>query len=143
MATIYLDRIAISATNGVFTFEDGDLQSARVDIGEGARRFQGMGLDHTTSGFTVPNFEPTLTFSYFIRKTQAFIDYLKSVDWSQAVSIVGMGATSGSGMELGLITKITLINVIAASEDFNFSGIGNAGTSNAVFYAQDYLVEQQ
>lgn len=140
MATIYLDRVVTSCSNGTFTFEDGDLQSATFEVADGASPVQGMTTDHSTSGFIVPNRTVRVSLSVFLRKGQAFQDYLKQ-NYSLPISIQGMASNTGSGMELELQTRYTAINVISQSESYNFTGVSSPGVQTFTFLAQDYLTE--
>lgn len=130
----------IKASNGVISVNPGYVQSISLDISSGASRVQGQNSDHTTSGFVVPNREVTLRVTTYIAKNSAFIDYLKNVDWSQPVSIVGIASTTGSGLELTLTQRYNITDVIAVSQDYNAPNPGSAMTTTAVFYAQDYVV---
>jgi hypothetical protein len=140
MATIYADRAIITASNGTFSFEPGDVTSISFDISDAARDQQGFTTDHSTSGFTAPNRRCSVSFGRMLRKGEAFSDFLKNVDYSQSVTIAGLVATSGSGLELNPVSRITAINVIAASNDFKFPSQGTAASSSVTFLAQDYEV---
>jgi hypothetical protein len=136
---IYLDRLVMTTSNGIFTFEPGDVTSITVRVTNGARLQQGMNLNHQTSGATVPNQEITLSLTRMIRKGGEFINFITATDWGQNVSIEGLGATSGSGLELGFRQMYTLNGVIPFENDLPASGVGNPVTSTVSFYAQSIV----
>lgn len=143
MATYYIDRGYITSSNGQFNIQNGDMFNVDITINADVSFVQGNTLDNSSSGYVQGNRSAKMTFSVYMEKSASFYDFLKTItntDQTNTTTTLAC-ATSGTGAQLNLASKITLLNCAYTDQTYALPNIGQAGHAMFTVLACDYQID--
>lgn len=142
MATYYIDRGYISSSSGQFNIQNGDMYNVSIAINADTSFVQGNTLNNASSGYVAGNRSIKLTFSLYLQKRLAFYDFLKTITNTDRdnVTTTLACAISGTGTQLDIASKITLLECAFTDQTYDIPSIGQAAHGMFVILGTDYQI---